>query len=244
MTTRHVLPKILLIEDDAAIVQLVRELAPDAGVDLTSAENGIDGLSLALNGHFDAVLIDVNLPLLGGFEVCRQLRQEKPKLPILMLTSRADEVDKVLGLELGADDYVVKPFSSRELVARVKAVLRRVRFDPEAARSAAGSEERLLFGPLVIDLAKRAASLNGTILDLTPTELDLLVFLASNPGRAFTREQLVEEVWGYQAPGYDPTVTTHLSRLRRKIEPNPEKPMFLLTVKGVGYRFADRNEIS
>lgn len=233
--------RILLIEDDRELVELLRSQAPEVGREVDFEMDGQAGLDRALGSDYQLVVIDVNLPSLSGFEVCRKLRQRKQEVAILMLTSRSEEIDRVLGLELGADDYVTKPFSVRELIARMKALLRRV----EATAKMTGSGEKLVlsFGELEIDITRRKVTRAQTRIDLTAVEFDLLAFLARHPGRPFSRDELMREVWGYQSTGFEPTVTMHLSRLRAKIEPNPENPVYIRTVRGVGYRFVEPGEL-
>ena len=239
--TRTMSERILVIEDDPEMVELLRGCSAEIGCEIDCERDGRAGLERALRGEYRVVIVDVNLPSLGGFEVCRQLRAEKLALPILMLTSRADEIDKVLGLELGADDYVTKPFSVRELVARIKALVRRADMNRATQQS---STARMRFGELEIDLTRRRVFRGTDRIDLTAVEFDLLVFLALHPGRPFSREELMREVWGYQSSGFEPTVTMHLSRLRAKVEPDPTNPTFILTVRGVGYRFVESEELA
>lgn len=233
--------KILLIEDDRELVELLRSQAPEVGREVDFEMDGQSGLDRALAADYELVVIDVNLPSLSGFEVCRRLRQKKQDIAILMLTSRSDEIDKVLGLELGADDYVTKPFSVRELVARMKALLRRVELASALVKN--GESLVLKHGDLEVDLTRRRVVRSGQRIDLTAVEFDLLAFLARHPGRPFTRDELMREVWGYQSTGFEPTVTMHLSRLRAKIEPSPDNPKFIKTVRGIGYRFAEPSEL-
>ena len=226
---------ILIVEDDPDIGELVRINLQDAGFRTQTSTEGKGGLQAALDGAFDLVVLDIMLPGIDGLEVCKRLRQAKPDVPILMLTSKSEEFDKVLGLELGADDYMTKPFGVREFVARVRALLRRSA--PAAPAEAAAA--RLQRGGLDIDPDKRAVGLDGRAVELTAKEFDLLFLFASHPGRVYCREQLLENVWGYQYRGYEHTVNTHINRLRAKIEPDPAKPRYILTVWGVGYRFAE-----
>lgn len=238
--------RVLAIEDDPEMVSLLRVTLEELGVELDHAPDGVSGLEKAVSGAsqgpYSLVMIDMNLPRLGGLEVCRQLREKNARVPIMLVTSRTEEIDKVLGLEHGADDYVTKPFSTRELVARVRALLRRA-----AAMGGNGPQEELnqslVFGPLVVDVTRRRVSVNERDVALTAIEFELLTFLASHPGRTFTREELMTEVWGYQSSRFEATITTHFSRLRKKIEPDPLQPRFLKTVHGVGYRFADPAEV-
>jgi DNA-binding response OmpR family regulator len=182
------------------------------------------------------------LPKLDGLEICKKLRAEEIQTPILMLTARSEEFDKVLGLELGADDYLTKPFSIRELLARIKANLRRVEVEHKSSQSLV-ENRKLVFKDLVIDPQKRKVTLNDEVISLTPKEFELLQLFASNPGKAFSRQELLEKIWGYQFEGYDHTVNSHINRLRNKIEEEPSDPYYLKTVWGVGYRFAELEEL-
>jgi len=228
---------ILVIEDNEELAKLLdlhlRDL--DCRIDLTY--DGDTGLSKALNGTYDLIILDLMLPGTDGLDICRRVRMEKVYTPILMLTARSTELDRVLGLELGADDYVTKPFSIRELQARVKAIFRRVK-----ELSQQGSSDRagvLRAGRLSIDPEKRRVTMARKPLDLTPREFDLLLHFARHPGRVFTRPQLLDTVWGYGHDGYEHTVNSHINRLRAKIETDPTRPEFILTVWGVGYKFSD-----
>jgi two-component system alkaline phosphatase synthesis response regulator PhoP len=199
-------------------------------------------LNMATEEEFGLVVLDIMLPDLDGFEICRRLRSEEPYVPILMLTSKSEEMDRVLGLELGADDYLTKPFSIRELIARVKAIFRRV--ESIASQSGNGEVKGILrIGELEIDVEKRKISLAGKPIELTVKEFDLLKLFSSNPGRAYSRELLLSMVWGYQFDGYDHTVNSHINRLRAKIEDDPANPKFIKTVWGYGYRFAEPEEL-
>jgi DNA-binding response OmpR family regulator len=229
---------ILVIEDDPDIRNLVELHLRDAGYEIAIETTGNEGMKRALAGSFDLVLLDIMLPGVDGLEICRRLRAERPGVPILMLTARSTELDRVLGLELGADDYLTKPFSVRELLARIKAILRRID-QMESAPPPASLE----FGPLQIDADRRHVTIEGRQVDLTAREFELLSFFASNPGRVFTRGQLLDSVWGYAHEGYEHTVNTHINRLRRKLEDDPSHPKYILTVWGVGYRFPAAEEI-
>jgi DNA-binding response OmpR family regulator len=229
--------QILVIEDDLNIPELLGIHFEDLGYQLEHAADGIVGLQQALEKDFDLVILDLMLPGLNGLEVCRELRAEKQSLPILMLTAKSEEMDKVLGLELGADDYISKPFSIRELMARIKAIFRRVHSLQEEAEEGRLADE-LVFGDLVIKRNNREVLLAGRRTDLTAKEFDLLAFLASSPGRAYDRQELLDYVWGYQFSGYEHTVNSHINRLRAKIEQDPSNPRYILTVWGFGYRFA------
>lgn len=223
--------KVLIVEDDPAAAELLSLHLSEAGFHVTCASDGIKGLELGRLQRYDLIILDLMLPGKNGLEICRELRKADPSTPIMMLTSRGEEVDKVLGLELGADDYVTKPFGSREIVARANALCRRSRAAMEAGEAPINAHG------LTIDPGSRTAHLDGKAIDLTSTEFDLLLFLAKNAGRAFTREQLLNRVWGYTSSVYEHTVNTHINRLRTKIEESPASPFFIQTVWGVGYRF-------
>ena len=230
-------PNILVIEDDRDIAGLVKLHLRDLGCDVTLAAHGVEGLAKAGSHFFDLIILDLMLPGMDGLDICRKLRAQPRYTPILMLTARSSEVDRVLGLEIGADDYLTKPFSIRELLARVKALLRRM----EALQTRAGNEgERILrFQDLTIDVEKRKVVVEGAGVDLTAREFDLLLQFARNPGKVYTRSQLLDLVWGYGHDGYEHTVNSHINRLRAKIEKNPAKPRYILTVWGVGYKFGE-----
>jgi two-component system alkaline phosphatase synthesis response regulator PhoP len=235
--------KILIIEDDPNIIDLARIHIGDLGIDLDWAEDGESGLKKALQNEYTLIILDLMLPKLDGLEVCKRIRTENKFIPILMLTAKSEELDKVLGLELGADDYLTKPFSIRELIARIKAILRRMEVDQEKS---SGEPEipNLEFNDLIIDLEKRKVTLAGDKIDLTAKEFDLLALFAKNPGRTYNRQQLLNIVWGYQFDGYDHTVNSHINRLRSKIEKDPSNPTFIKTVWGVGYRFVEHEELN
>lgn len=228
--------RILLVEDDKDISALVDLHLRDQNYEVFCERHGTKGLDAFNAGVFDLVILDVMLPGLSGFDICREIRSRGSYVPILMLTSKSEELDKVLGLELGADDYLTKPFSIRELVARVKALIRR---SSAPSSTTSGQERDIRFGDLHIDLEKRKVVLAGQQIELTSKEYDLLVLFAETPGRAFSRSELLEMVWGYQYAGYSHTVNSHINRLRGKIEPDPSQPSFIQTVWGVGYRFAE-----
>lgn len=233
---------ILIIEDDKEITDLIEINLEGSEYNLDKAFDGQEGLSKARKDKYDLIILDLMLPKLDGLEVCKKLRSEDIQTPILMLTAKSEEFDKVLGLELGADDYLTKPFSIRELLARIKANLRRVEVEHQASQKIV--ENRLLtFKDLVIDSQKRKVTLKGELISLTPKEFELLQLFASNPGKAFSRQELLEEIWGYQFEGYDHTVNSHINRLRNKIEEDPSNPYYLKTVWGVGYRFAELEEL-
>ncbi|MEZ4644603.1 MAG: response regulator transcription factor [Chloroflexota bacterium] len=237
--------KILVVEDDATLLETLEYNLARQGYEVITAVNGRVALELARRQEPNLILLDVMLPELDGFEVCRILRQEI-SVPILMLTARADEIDKIVGLEVGADDYLTKPFSMRELMARVKALLRRVELIREelAVTREAGNEQtvqgqlaNLTFGNLVIDQNRREVRLDGQPLRLKPKEFDLLVFLSRHQGIALSRDLILERVWGWSYDGNSRTVDVHVRWLREKIEPNPADAQRIVTVRGIGYRF-------
>ncbi len=232
---------ILVVEDDADIAKLVRLHLEDLGHRVTVEPNGRLALDRARGGGFDLLILDLMLPGLDGIELCRRLRAGETYTPILMLTARSSETDRVLGLEMGADDYLTKPFSVRELQARVKAILRRVEQLGSTDDSADGP---VAFGGLEIDPGRRNVRLDGRPVELTAREFDLLYFFACHPGRVFSRAQLLDNVWGYAHEGYQHTVNTHINRLRRKLEPDPSQPFWIRTVWGVGYRFPAPEEVT
>jgi DNA-binding response OmpR family regulator len=225
----------LVIEDNRDIAELVRLHLQDLSLRVDTAGDGLRGLEMAREGLYDLLILDLMLPGLDGLEICRQLRNGDYYLPILMLTARSTEMDRVLGLELGADDYLTKPFSIRELVARVKAIFRRVAALGETGAAALRIER----DGLLIDCDSRSVSLDGHRVQLTAREFELLLHFARHPGRVYRREQLLNAVWGASYEGYEHTVNSHINRLRAKIERNPAEPQFILTVWGVGYRFTD-----
>jgi two-component system alkaline phosphatase synthesis response regulator PhoP len=220
---------ILVVDDEARIVKLVRDYLERAGLTVLSARDGETALALARRERPDLIILDLMLPGVDGLDVCRRLRQESG-VPIIMLTARVEEADRVVGLELGADDYVTKPFSPRELVARVRATLRR-------AEGQVGPATVIRAGDVELDTAALAATVGGEPVDLTPTEFHLLAALARQPGRIFSREQLLEAVHGVAFEGYDRSIDSHVKNIRRKIEPDPHRPRYIQTVYGVGYRF-------
>jgi DNA-binding response OmpR family regulator len=228
---------ILIIEDDPSIARLVHLHLTDAGYRVEVAGDGRSGLERAEQIAFDLLILDVMLPRMDGLEVCRRIRERPGYVPILMLTARSTEGNRVAGLDLGADDYLTKPFSIRELVARANALVRRS--EALAAPSAAPSDEVIEAGDLRIDTGRRSVSIAGRPVNLTAREFDLLTHFARHPGRVFTRIQLLDQVWGYTYEGYEHTVNSHINRLRAKIERDPAQPEYVLTVWGVGYRFMD-----
>jgi len=228
---------ILIVEDDTNISKLIQLQLNDHGFLADIANNGNDGYQKAASGNYILVILDIMLPGLDGLEICKRLRAKKIFIPILILTSRTDEIDKILGLEVGADDYLCKPFSVRELVARVKALCRRI--SDWSILSETPVNEEIKIGAFHIDTAKRRVLVNGSDISLTAKEFELLTLLASSPGRVFTREQLLGLIWNYDSMAYVHTVTSHINRLRSKIEEDASKPRFILTEWGVGYKFND-----
>ncbi|HJX13334.1 MAG TPA: response regulator transcription factor [Dehalococcoidales bacterium] len=223
--------KILIVEDDPNLLSTLGYNLRREGYDVVTAADGADALDSARREKPDLIILDVMLPTLSGFEVCRILRRDMT-VPIMMLTAKTEETDKVVGLEIGADDYMTKPFSMRELLARTRAMLRRSRMaGPEPAAG-----KTLKINDLEIDLARHRARLRGATLELTPKEFDLLAFLAGHRGFVFTREQLLEKVWGYDFAGDTRTVDVHVRWLRQKIEPDPHRPRYLVTIRGTGYK--------
>ncbi|MEI7525819.1 MAG: response regulator transcription factor [Mariniphaga sp.] len=227
--------KVLIIEDDKDIANLIAIHIADLGFEIDKAFDGKEGLLKALNNVYKIILLDIRLPGLDGVEICKKIRQEKNHTPILMVTSKSEEIDKIIGLEVGADDYITKPFSIRELIARVKAILRRAELTQQVKPS--DVNEEIKCEGLYINVTLRNVEVYGKRIELSPKEFDLLVLFASNPGRTYTRTQLLDQVWGYQFEGYEHTVNSHINRLRTKIEQNLNEPEFLLTTWGVGYRF-------
>ncbi len=222
--------KILIVEDEPTLVATLRYNFEREGFQVTTAGDGEIAISAARNEHPDLIILDLMLPKMDGLEVCRLLRRETAT-PILMLTAKTDEVDKVVGLEIGADDYVTKPFGMRELTARVRSLLRR------AEQRSQPDSENLSAGDIAVDIARRQAFRSGQPLPLKPKEYELLAFLLRNRGRAFTRDQLLNRVWGYDFAGDSRTVDVHVRWLREKIEEEPSRPARLITVRGTGYRF-------
>ena len=229
--------KILVVEDDRDIAHLVGLHLRDMGCEVTFASNGTAGLEQALSKPYDLVILDLMLPGMDGLEICQRLRAQPNYTPILMLTAKSSELDRVLGLEVGADDYLTKPFSIRELLARVKALFRRV--EALGSQTSQAVQKTIRTGDLVIDTEKRKVVLRGKSVDLTAKEFDLLLQFAQHPGRVYTRSQLLDLVWGYGHEGYEHTVNSHINRLRAKIEGDPAHPQYVLTVWGVGYKFAE-----
>ena len=225
--------KVLVVEDEQDIAELLALHLRDINCEVTLAADGHEGMRQAFLRDWDLVILDIRLPGPDGLSICRALRRESRYLPVLMLTSKSSELDRVLGLELGADDYVTKPFSVSELMARVKAIFRRVE---SLEKRLPGGGEILTIGPLEIDTSGRQVFVNGEAMALTAREFDLLLHFARHPGHVFSRAQLLDSVWGYGHDGYEHTVNSHINRLRSKIEPDPASPEVIVTVWGVGYK--------
>ncbi len=223
--------RILIVDDEPKIVRVLRGYLEAAGFHVIAAYDGTEALAAFRNEAPDLIVLDLMLPEVDGLDVARAIRRESD-VPIIMLTARVDEADRLIGLELGADDYVTKPFSPREVVARVRAVLRRV-------GGAEPSSRVLAAGDVALDLDKRQATISGRPVELTPTEFDLLATLVENPGRVFSRMQLLDKIQGYTYEGYERTVDAHVKNLRQKIEEDPKHPHYILTVYGLGYKFAE-----
>jgi DNA-binding response OmpR family regulator len=222
--------KILIVEDEPNMVAGLRDNFEYEGYEVITANDGVAGLERALTDSPDLLVLDVMMPRMSGLDVCKQLKAKRPSIPIIMLTARGQEVDKVVGLELGADDYVTKPFSIRELLARVKAVLRRTQTAPK-------DQEQYKFGDVEVNLRSCQVSRKGKPLEFSSKEFELLKFFLSHSGEAISRDRLLEEVWGYDRFPTTRTVDAHIVRLRQKLEPKPEDPQFILTVHGLGYKF-------
>lgn len=225
--------KILVIEDEHSISDIIKFNLKKEGYEVETAYDGGEGLSKALTWGADLILLDIMLPVMDGFEVCKRVR-EKSTVPILMLTAKEEEVDKVLGLELGADDYITKPFGMRELIARIRANIRRTEQMTPAVEAPSDIKE---FGSLKIDMNRYEVTKNNSVLDLTLREFELLKYLAEREGKVFSREQLLEEVWGYEYYGDIRTVDVTVRRLREKLENDPAEPKFIMTKRGIGYYF-------
>lgn len=232
---------ILIVEDDKDLSELIKIQLTDQDYSIEQCFDGTLASQLLRVNAYSLVVLDVMLPGKDGFSICREFRELNSRTPILMLTAKAEEIDKINGLEFGADDYLTKPFSVKEFIARVKALLRRAGVH---ANSDNPSNNELQFGELTIFPIKRTVELKGVTFELTSKEFDLLMLFANNPGRAYSRQQLLDEVWGYQYNGYSHTVNSHINRLRSKIEDDPANPTYIKTVWGVGYRFVELEELA
>lgn len=228
--------KVLIVEDDPNISQLIQIHLKDLGYEIKVRNNGREGFEEAKSNPYALIILDIMLPEMDGIAICQRLRALDNFTPILMITAKSEEIDKVIGLESGADDYITKPFKIREFIARVKAIMRR---QDQFAQLAANDVKLIKFGSLEIDEQKRKVLLLQKRVDLTPKEFDLLVLMANNPGRSYSRAELLELIWGYDFSGYEHTVNAHINRLRAKIETDPNNPAYILTTWGVGYRFND-----
>jgi len=230
--------RILLVEDEQDIAELVALHLDDLCDEFVVAQDGYEGMRLATTGDWALTILDLRLPGPDGLEICRAIRRERPFQPILMLTSKSAELDRVLGLETGADDYLTKPFSVLELVARVRAIFRRIKNIQQAAQTETEARQEISAGGLTISPSRREVMLGNRQIDLTAREFDLLDYFARNPGRVFRRADLLDKVWGYGHEGYEHTVNSHINRLRAKIERDPSNPEMIVTVWGVGYKFS------
>lgn len=224
---------VLIVEDDKAIVDLLEIHIKDLGYEVIKAYDGEAGLTLALKHKPDLMILDISMPKMDGFQVCQKVRAQQ-NTPIIMLTAKSEEIDRVLGLEIGADDYLTKPFSIRELIARIKAIFRRSKMNVEVKEDVEGV---LKFEGLTIHIEKRKIIQDNKKIDLSPKEFELLVLMASKPGKSYTRSDLLNLIWGYDFDGYEHTVNSHINRLRAKIEVDMANPTFIITSWGVGYKF-------
>jgi len=227
--------KVLVIEDDPEICELLKIHLADLGCAPEAAMDGLIGFEKAKAQNHDLIILDIRLPSMDGIEICQKLRAHGVNTPIIMLTARSEEIDRVLGLEVGADDYMTKPFSVREFIARVKAIFRRSQIIKEQINQE--NVQQITFDDLSIDIDKRKVVLKDSKVELSPKEFDLLVLMASNPGKSYNRSRLLNLIWGYDFEGYEHTVNSHINRLRAKIEPDMDQPKFILTTWGVGYKF-------
>ena len=225
----------LIADDEPDILEIIQFNLQQEGYQVVTAKNGDEAIDKAKKTDPDLIILDIMLPDMNGVEICRRLRLEKNTTPVMMLTARSEEIDKIIGLETGADDYLTKPFSIRELIARVKAVLRRT----EINLNNLGPDAVITRGSLIVDPVKRKVMLNETKVELTPKEFDLLYLFITNPGRSYSRDALLSTIWGYEFNGYEHTVNSHINRLRAKIESDLSHPKYILTSWGVGYRFSD-----
>ena len=239
---------VLIVEDDIDIANLVKLQLVELNCDVDMAHDGLQGLELFKSGQYDMIILDIMLPEMNGLDICKAIRNMESYVPILMLTAKSTELDRVLGLELGADDYLSKPFSLLELSARIKALFRRV--DAMQANSLKqqndnngqkDAEQKINIGHIEINLLARSVSIDGNEIKLTAKEFDLLIFFAQHPGQVFTRTQLLDKVWGYGHDGYEHTVNSHINRLRAKVETNSAQPDYILTAWGVGYKFTENS---
>ena len=226
--------RVLVIEDDKEIISLLEIHLKDLSCEVNQAEDGEKGLKHALSHDFDLIILDISLPVMDGIEVCQKIRAKK-NTPIIMLTAKTEEIDRVLGLEVGADDYITKPFSIREFIARVKAIFRRTNMIKENMEDKLN--QKMVFHELSIELEKRKVLVKGQKIELSPKEFELLALMASHPGKSYTRSNLLKIIWGYDFNGYEHTVNSHINRLRAKIESDMNHPQYIITTWGVGYKF-------
>jgi len=234
----------LVVEDNAALARLVQLHLEDLDLDSDIASDGLAAVSMFNNGSYGLVVLDIMLPELDGLEVCRRIRASDQRVPILMLTARSEEIDKVVGLEVGADDYLTKPFGVAEFTARIKALLRRAGpITSEPSNISSDDSSRITQGNIHIDLERRTVRLKDRTVDLTAKEFDLICYFARRPGHVFTRSELLEQVWGYRNGVYQHTVNSHINRLRAKIEIDPANPQYIVTVWGVGYKLAEQQGV-
>lgn len=236
---KHMARRVLIVEDEPDIARLVQTHLKDINCDADIAPDGARAMQLFGQGGYQLVVLDLMLPDTDGLSLCRNLRERGGYVPILMLTAKSTELDRIIGLEVGADDYLTKPFSIPELMARIKALFRRVEALQDQVQVNPANPELLEWGDLKIDSARRSVTVAGNAIDLTAREFELLLFFAKNPGRVFSRVQLLDKVWGYNHDGYEHTVNSHINRLRSKIEQDPSNPKYVITVWGVGYKFSD-----
>jgi DNA-binding response OmpR family regulator len=243
--------RVLIVEDDPDIANLIKLQLVDLDCDVDISHDGLEGFELFKTGQYALIILDIMLPNMDGLDICKAIRATQSSIPIMMLTAKSSELDRVLGLELGADDYLTKPFSVMELVARVKALFRRVQFNrveselkTDQGNHPSITDEKMvnntiMIGDLLINLRSRTVQMTNKMITLTAKEFDLLTFFAQHPGQVFTRTQLLDKVWGYGHDGYEHTVNSHINRLRGKVEKNPAKPDYILTAWGVGYKFVE-----
>lgn len=231
--------KVLIVEDEQSIFKLLQYNLEKDGYSVTTAMDGREGYELGLTDAFDLILLDIMLPEMDGMDICRELRREKIDCPIIMLTAKDSEIDKIVGLELGADDYITKPFSPREVLARMKAIFRRIekRATPEERNELVDKE--IIIGDIIIYPNQYEVTVRGTKEEVTPKEFELLLYLAKNKGRILNREQLLQAVWEFDFAGETRIVDMHISHLREKIEENPKKPVYIKTARGFGYKFEE-----
>lgn len=236
---KKTMKKVLIVEDDSEIINLLEIHLTDLNLEVLKASNGKTGLEKALSDQPDLIVLDISLPEMDGIEVCRQIRK-RSGVPIIMLTAKSEEIDRVLGLEMGADDYITKPFSVREFIARVKAVFRRT--DMSSIGTDIQQRKILEFKDLSVDVEKRKVIVRKKRVELSPKEFELLVLMASHPGKSYSRADLLKLVWGYDFDGYEHTVNSHINRLRAKIEADMNHPQYIMTTWGVGYKFNEEDQ--